>query len=55
MDAVCGHEVANKCMVVTVVWKMSTLAETVERLFAPRRISGMIVCAKVAEIKHPRL
>jgi hypothetical protein len=55
MDAVSGHEVANKGVVVTVVRQMSAFAKTVKRLFAPRRISGMIPCAKVAEIKHPRL
>jgi hypothetical protein len=54
MDAVCGHEITNKGMIVTVVWKMSALTETVKRLFAPRRISGMILCAKVAEIEQPR-
>jgi hypothetical protein len=55
MDAVYRHEVANKGVVVTVVWKMSAFAKTVKRLFAPRRISGMIPCTKVAEVEHPRL
>jgi hypothetical protein len=48
MDAVYRHEVANKGVVITMVWKMTAFAKTVKSLFAPRRIPGVILCSEVA-------
>ena len=55
MNAVRGHEVANKSLVIAVVGKVPALAKLVERLLAPCAVARKIASIKVGQIEHPRI